>query len=390
MSSPNRISADLTSIIINRIESEGAIPFRDFMEMALYYPGMGYYMSEKIKIGREGDYFTSPEVHDVFALSIMKQLAEIKNIIGSNQLHVVETGAGKGSLCTRILSSAYERNASLFESMRYTIVEKSPEMIKFQKEHLSSCDQISSVSWKPDIRSALGDGDACVVLSNELIDAFPVHRVSYDGRNWKEIYVTRHNSEFKEILEEISNPDLSEFLSGLEGPFEAGYNTEVNLDGIRWIKTVGTCLKRGFVITIDYGYSGADYYSPLRTDGTLLCYYKHSTSTDPYKRVGMQDITSHVDFTSLTDAGVKAGLEITGYCDQFHFLMGLEVFDEFADIYESGKINPEMQIKNMAIKRLLLPEGMGGTFKVLIQHKGIEAPRLKAFGFKNLTTRLHS
>lgn len=380
---------ELQLIIKEIIKNKGKISFHEFMDLALYHPVHGYYMSSREKIGKEGDFYTSPDVHKVFGTTIMKQLKEMKSLLPDNKrFHIIEAGGGKGSMCRQILDAAKERELSLYESISYSIVEKSNTLIDIQKENLSSAGHIEKVSWQNDIASVLNDSKSAVVISNELIDAFPVHRVVYNGDRWEEILLTLVDGEFSEVTGPLSDPELDTYLSKLEGPFDSGYRTEVNLDAIHWIKNVGENLKKGFLITIDYGYPKADYYSPQRSDGTLLCYYRHSTTDNPYTRVGEQDITSHVDFSSLSEAGKKAGLELTGFCEQFHFLMGLGVFDELNSMDETEDFNPEAYRENMAIKRLLMPEAMGGTFKVLIQHKGLERPRLKAFSFKDLLHRL--
>ncbi|MDT8317276.1 MAG: SAM-dependent methyltransferase [bacterium] len=384
------IRPELQLIIKGIIKKKGKISFHDFMEVALYHPEHGYYMSSREKIGKDGDFYTSPDVHKVFGTTIMKQLKEMQSLLPEDRhFHIIEAGAGKGSMCRQILDAAKEREPSLYESIRYSVVEKSAALMEVQKEGIGSAGHIEKVSWQKDMASALRVPQSAVVISNELIDAFPVHRVVFSGGRWKEIFVTLADGNLSEVTTPLSDPSLEACLSKLEGPFDEGYKTEVNLDGVRWIKNVGENLKQGFLITIDYGYPRADYYSPLRNDGTLLCYYRHSTTDNPYTRVGQQDITAHVDFSSLAEAGREAGLELTGFCEQFHFLMGLGVFDELSSMDEREDFDSEAYRQNMAIKRLLMPEAMGGVFKVLIQHKGLdEKPALKAFSFKELSHRL--
>jgi len=382
---------ELSRLIKETISSEGNISFRRFMDMALYHPKLGYYMSKRTKIGWEGDFFTSPDLHPALAVSIMKQLAEMRQImVGTGRLKVVEAGGGKGELCRQILSAAAERDSILFDALEYIIVEKSPSFAAVQKEHIGSFDMLrGKVIWRDSIEEALEDSECCVVLSNELLDAFPVHKVVYEGGSWQEAYVCVEEGIFKEIHAPVSDTNLENYLAKLEGPFVEGYTTELNLDAMDWIMRVGQNLQKGFVLTIDYGYSRGDYFAPERTKGTLLCYHRHELCEDPYQRVGEQDITAHVDFTSIAEAGEKAGLLPVGYCDQFHFLMGLGVFEELKSMDETESYDVEGHAENQAIKSLLMPEGMGGTFKVLIQCKGLEvAPELKAFGFRNRMNRL--
>lgn len=393
------------------IREKGRTTFVEFMDSALYHPQYGYYTSERARIGKGGDYYTSTDVHRAFGTCIMRQIEEMWGILCrdvkcyvSTPLNLVEIGAGKGLLCADILVSAREKAPSLFQGLRYFIVEKSPDFIERQKRHVKELGLIDKVSWVPDIREALspplslrervkGEGGVGIVLSNELIDAFPVHKVRYSNGRWNEIYVTFENGRFIEAEDTLSDQRLSDFLTKLEGPYENGYTTEVNLKAIDWVKEVGDKLKKGFVITIDYGYPRRGFYSPERNRGTLICYYKHQATEDPYVNIGEQDITSHVDFTSLADAGKTAGLEVTGFTDQSYFLMGCGIEEEFqplsAPLLDKGGLGGGDAFKNnITLKKLLMPGGMGSIFKVLIQHKGMERPMLRGFSFKDMAKYL--
>lgn len=380
---------NLSHVIKQLIRKKGKIRFRDFMDMALYYPALGYYSSEGEKTGWNGDFYTSPDVHKAFAVTIMKQLYEMSSFADGNvQSTVVEAGAGKGALCADILESSKERFPCFFKSLKYIIVEKSETMIAAQKAILQERGLIHKVNWITDLESFLKTVDYALIFSNELIDAFPVHKVTFDGNEWKEIYVTLRDDSFVELSSDLSTEKLGQFLVDLEGPFEKGYTTEINLASGEWINKVGKALRRGFVMTIDYGYPRADYYCYDRCEGTLLCYYKHSSNSDLYERIGSQDITAHIDFTSLAEAGDEVGLKVVGYCDQLHFLIGLGIFDELKNGDDQDSFDLNSFQENLAIKNLLMPENMGGVFKVLIQSKRIENPLLSAFSFKNLSKRL--
>ena len=180
---------------------------------------------------------------------------------------------------------------------------------------------------------------------------------------------------FVERLQPPSIPDLQAHLDGLNIPLAEGYRTEVNLQALQWMKTVACVMERGVVITIDYGHTAQDLYNAERSDGTLLCYYSQLTSEDPYQRVGEQDMTAHVDFSSLALAGEDHGLRVTGFTNQMSFLMGLGVEEMIAGL------EPESPAFRAAI-HLLRPEGMGRTFKVLVQHKGLEQPDLDGLRYK--------
>lgn len=380
---------DLTWIIRQRINSEGKISFRDFMELALYHPTLGYYCSNKDMIGWEGDFYTSPDVHAVFGLSIMKQLVEMSSLLNNpGNFAIIELGAGKGNLCTQILNAVLEREPSLFERTNYVIIEKSPQLRQEQRKRIISTPLEEKVKWADDISSALTETDSAVIISNEFFDALPVHKVKRVKGKWEEIYVASGKEGLYEETGQLSSDNLSTYLSKIEGNFHDGYTTEVNLDALNVIKSIAMDLKQGFVLSIDYGYPRADYYSPQRVEGTLLCYHKHRTNDNPYQNIGLQDITAHVDFTSLAEAGREVGLELTGYCDQLHFLMGLGIVEELEKLENSEEDKALLFQHKQAIKSLFMPDSMGSVFKVMIQHKGLEKPALKAFSFKNMSHRL--
>lgn len=372
-----------------RIKEKGEMTFEEFMDMVLYHPEYGYYMSKMARIGKEGDYYTSTDVHKAFGGCIMRQIEEMQVVLGQSPLNIVEVGAGKGLLCLDILLSAQEKAPELFETIKYFIIEKSPDFIERQRKRLEGSGLSDKVSWVGDFKEALPDGIG-IVISNELIDAFPVHKVRFSNGLWEEIYVTLKDDELVEIGGSPAKKEIGNFLARLPGPFEEGYTTEVNLRGVVWIKGVGNNLDKGFVITIDYGYPRMELYSPERNRGTLMCYHKHQASEDPYVNIGEQDLTAHVDFTSLAEAGREGGLEITGFTDQTYFLMGCGIEEEFQKIEKMDESGLTGFGSNLALKKLLMPGGMGSTFKVLIQHKGVERPRLRGFSFKNTARYLIS
>lgn len=377
----------IVSELKDRIEERGRITFEEFMGTALYHPEYGYYTSQKARIGREGDYYTSTDVHRAFGACIMRQIEEMNGILNHFPLNIVEVGAGKGLLCSDILLSAREKSPTLFKEIRYFIIEKSPDFIERQKRHIEELGLLDKVSWVPEIKEALSDSIG-IVLSNELIDAFPVHKVRYSNGCWQEIYVTLDNGILLEKEDSLSDLRLADFLTGLKGSFDDGYTTEVNLKAIDWIKSVGNSLQKGFVITIDYGYPRKELYSAERNRGTLMCYFRHQASEDPYINIGEQDITAHIDFTSLAEAGKDGGLEIAGFTDQSYFLMGCGIEEEFQQLEALNTENIGAFKNNITLKKLLMPGGMGSTFKVLIQQKGMERARLRGFEFKDMAKYL--
>jgi SAM-dependent MidA family methyltransferase len=216
---------------------------------------------------------------------------------------------------------------------------------------------------------------AGLFFRNELPDAFPVHRIQVEHGQTQEVYVDFDGARFVECLRPLSSPDVLQYLTRLNLSLPHGYRTEINLAALRWMEQVAGVLGRGIVITIDYGHTAQDLYSVDRSQGTLLCYYSQLTSEDPYVRVGQQDMTAHVDFSSLAGVGEERGLHVTGFTNQMSFLMGLGVEEMMAEL------EPESPEFRAAI-HLLKPDGMGSTFKVLVQHKGIERPTLDGLTFK--------
>lgn len=362
---------ELVDRLVTRIRRDGPLSFADFMEAALYDPEFGYYMTPGPRIGREGDYYTSLDVHPVFAELIGRQIAQAAEILSSdNDFTIVEMGAGKGLLARHLLDSYRRANPAFLSRIRYVLVERSPAMVAAQRQHLRPLlDAGARIAWAPDL-SALPAGSVTgVFLSNELVDAFPVHRVVMRPLGLREIYVGWADGTFIELEAPPFAPTLQEYFDRVGVSLEAGQRAEVNLPALDWMRQAGALLRRGLVLTIDYGHTAADLYAASRKAGTLLCYHRHAVSESPYVRVGLQDMTAHVDFTSLALAGRDAGLEVTGFTNQLHFLMGLGIEAAFAGL------DPESP-GSVAMRNLLKPDGMGTTFKVLVQHKGMPAPRL--------------
>lgn len=380
---------DLIAAIAEEIRLSGPIPFVRYMELALYHPRYGYYMRKsgppderdlgEDRIGWSGDYYTSSDVHPVLAQALARQIRQVDELLGHpTPFTVVEMGAGKGLLARDFLKDC-EGAGGLFDRLRYVLIERSPAMREAQQAHLApwlSCsDRVSWLNRLEDLGAGRLTG---VILSNELLDAFPVHRIRIEKGEPKEIFVDLEGDRFVERLQPLSTPELAQYLHRLEQHGTAlpeGYSTEINLDALRWMGAIARVLSRGLVVTIDYGHTAQDLYGPDRRRGTLLCYYHQLASEDPYQRVGFQDMTAHVDFTSLATVGEEAGLHVTGFTNQMSFLMGLGV-EQMIESLEPGTAAFQ------SIVQLLRPEGMGRTFKILIQHKGMDRPELDGLKFK--------
>jgi SAM-dependent MidA family methyltransferase len=367
----------LRGFILSQIEKRGSIPFSQFMEWCLYHPDYGYYRSERMNIGRDGDFYTSPCVHPLFGGLIAKQLSQMSEQWGGPVFDVVEQGGGRGFLCEDVLQWAKKNSSVFYQRLRYHLIETSPFLLKEQRERLGEHEKEGKVFWMDP--EAFEEGRALVegcFLSNELVDAFPVHQVIFDRGNLKEIYVTQDHGQLKEQWGKLSDPRIVSYFQSMGITLQEGQRAEVNLKALDWMEKVARCLKKGFVLTIDYGYLAKELYGSHRREGTLLCYTQHQTSENPYERLGEQDITSHVNFTGLIQKGEEVGLRFTGLVPQYQFLIALGLLQEMESL---GREMPEMDALQLrlSLKHLIEPEmGMGEVFKVLIQHKGMDQPRL--------------
>ncbi len=367
--------------IIEKIKSEGPISFETFMEMALYYPGYGYYMKDSTQIGREGDFYTSPHLHPIFGAVIGRQMEEMWDLMGRPEVfQVVEMGAGMGYLAGDMLGYLKRRGQSakdtIFDHLAYTIVELNPSVRAQQQALLKDFqDKVDWCSGWNELKNITG-----CFLSNELLDAFPVRLVEMDEK-MMEIYVSIENGKITEIKRRYDDNIKGYFnLFSIDlNSFPRGYRTEVNLRLRDWLKDVSDNLSEGFVLTVDYGYPAYDYYSEERNRGTLLCFYRHRTNENPFLNIGEQDLTAHVNFSSLKKWGEEFGLKTIGFCPQGTFLISLGIDEVMAELY--GETPDLFEIAK--IKGLILPQGMGESHKVMIQYKGKGDPKLRGFSIRN-------
>ena len=372
---------ELVAAIASEIASSGPIPFVRFMELALYHPQFGYYMrppdGTAERIGWDGDFYTSSDVHPVLGRALAAQARQMDELLDSPApFTIVEMGAGKGLLARDCLAAIISQQDSFASRVRYVLIERSPAMRELQRQNLAPwLNKPGLVTWVETLDGLAPDSVTGLFLSNELIDAFPVHRIQViDGRT-EELWVDYRDGRFVECLNPLSTAALIHHLQQLNLDLPEGYRTEVNLQALDWMEQVARHLDRGFVLTIDYGHTAQDLYETDRKDGTFLCYFQQLTNEDPFLRVGEQDMTAHVDFSSLAAVGEEQGLHVTGFTNQMSFLMGLDI-EEMITALEPD--SPEFH----AAIHLLKPDGMGSTFKVLVQHKGIDRPELDGLKFK--------
>jgi SAM-dependent MidA family methyltransferase len=364
----------LKNMLVERILAQGPLPFVNFMESCLYHPEYGYYMSTRQRIGRGGDFYTSSSVHALFGQLIAKQLHQMWTILGSPANFVVaEQGAGTGHLCLDILNALQADYPDLYNASSYRLVEISSENRTRQSQLL--IDHQQRVSWC--LQGELAGMVGCY-LSNELVDAFPVHLVEKrDGRLLEVFVNVAVDGTFHEELLEPTTEKLVNYLEGVGVDLLEGNRAEINLAAPAWLHDVAEILQRGFVLTIDYGYLARELYAPWRTGGTLMCYYQHTSNENPYIRIGEQDLTAHVDFSALIKAGEEAGLQQLFYGDQCRFLLGLGFVDALLQAQAQETEPHRAQALRLTLKNLIMPDGgMGEIFKVLIQGKGVGPQKL--------------
>ncbi len=360
----------LQQLIIEHIQQEGPITFADYMRMALYEPGYGYYVTGPAKMGWEGDYYTSTDVSTFFAHSMGRQLYQMWELLGlPTPFVVLEQGAGRGNLVKGIQAWAAQEFPNFHSALDYR-----SEDINTGQDALS------------------GEADhPSVILSNELVDAFPVHIVELRDKRLYEVYVTvQPDGHLYELLAEPSSPEVACYLDNYKIPwqtFEDGWRAEINLDALRWIAQTARRLmapsqtrkRRGFILTIDYGDKAQELYTSSRPYGTLACYFQHQLTGRPLIRPGEQDITAHVNFSALINEGRRQGLHLHSFTTQRQWLTEMGIYEELERVrthdfalIDSARASDQGQVAllqwyNVRQRVMLLtdPAGMG-KFKVLI------------------------
>lgn len=362
----------LSAILAARIAASGPIPFAEFIRECLYHPEHGYY--SRLGMRRRGDYYTSVDVHAIFGRLIARQLVEMWELLGSpHSFLTVESGAGVGRLAANILDFAARQLPAFYAAIQYVAVEHSAERRAEHATALALHAAGGRVSSSAEIPTNIAAG---CIFSNELLDALPTHRVVMNGGKLREIYVGVEGGRFVEILREPSTPAIEQYFQEQGIALSEGHHAEACLDACCWIENAGRAIDRGFVLTIDYGHEAPALYDERHNRGTLLAYRNHQVTENILDAPGERDLTSHVNFTALQLWGRRAGLETTGLVTQSQFLVALGRANEFADLYERGQSEIEKLRARLSLKNLIHPEGLGEKFQVLIQHKGIEHPRL--------------
>ncbi len=338
------------------------------MDRALYDPVHGYYGSGRVRIGRGGDFFTNISVGPLFGRLLARQFVEMWMRLGKPaEFAIAEQGAHHGDFAADVLTALGEFASPCLAATSYWIIEPLAALQRMQQKKLAALTG-SRVHWVDsltDLAPFTG-----VHFSNELPDAFPVHRVVRRGDRWLERSVDFDGAQFVFVDAPLSNTALGTALDRLPSVADC-YETEVNLAAPAWIGEVAARLQRGFILAIDYGYTRGEYYRPERDQGTLSAYSGHQRAGDPLARPGEIDLTAHVDFTSLAEAGIAAGLDLAGFTDQHHFMVGL------GQLHFTGDNASPQEIR--AFKTLMHPNLMGRSFHAICLARKVDELKLSGF-----------
>ena len=368
-----RHSSATAALVRDRlVVSGGWLSFAQFMELALYAPGLGYYSAGSVKLGASGDFVTAPEVSDLFSRCVARQCADALAETGGE---ILELGAGTGRMAATILQSLAEIGVL---PDRYAILEVSADLSDRQRMLIQQlpAELRKRVVWLDRLPETPMRG---VILANEVLDALPFQRfVMRDGcAHEMGVVLVSDQLAWRESSEELAA--ATTMLHELSAPLPDGYTTEICLRVDSWIASVGQCLSAGALLLFDYGLPRAHYYHPQRTDGTLRCYFKQRAHDNPFINIGVQDITAWVDFTRVGEAALAAGLEVAGFATQAAFLLGTGIeamTAEATDIATRARLAGEA-------RRLLLPGEMGESFKVMALCRDLQQP-LRGFAHQDL------
>ncbi len=334
------------------LANNGWISFSRYMELALYTPGLGYYAGGAIKLGKEGDFTTAPEISPLFGATLARFAHQL---LGDQPLHLLEFGAGTGKLAADLLAAAAAAGVAVAS---YQIIELSAELRQRQQQALASFPNVSWLDAPPPAFSGL-------IIANEVLDAMPVPLlVKQDGR-WLERGVSIDQAGFAFADRPCESGLVEQIPEGAELP--DGYVTEVHPQQAGFIRMLGDMLRAGgggAALLIDYGFPAASYYLPQRSAGTLMCHYRHHAHADPFFLPGLQDITSHIDFSAMARAGLEAGLTFGFYMSQAAFLIAAGLTN-LLDQRRAAEPSHWLPLSN-AIQKLTSPAEMGELFKVML------------------------
>lgn len=355
-----QFSINLQTLLAEEIKKHGNwIPFSRFMELVLYAPQYGYYTGGSHKIGNGGDFITAPTLTPLFARTLARQLQELLPQTAGN---IYEFGAGTGQLAADLLNNLSDG------INRYYIIEISPELAARQKDLIHTL--VPQAAQKIVHLSALPETFDGIIIGNEVLDAMPVEIIRKDeGGSFEHVGVCLDNGRFAYSARPLNDPSLSASASLYFPQTDFPYTGELHPQQYAFIRTLASRLERGGMIFIDYGFNAAQYYHPQRSQGTLIGHYRHHVIHNPFDFIGLADLTAHVNFTDIAQAGTDAGLDLIGYLPQSHFLLNLGITELLA---QTGKTDSAAYIREAAaVQKLIDQHEMGELFKVIAFGKNI-------------------
>lgn len=364
------INISLAARLRERIRREGAITFHDWMEAALYDPREGYYCRPHLtRWGRAGDYRTSPERSPLFSATFARYFASLYEELGSPPLWtILEAGAGAGHFACGVLETLKRFHPRVFATTRFIIDEASTDARQGAQDKLRPFDDRIDYRRLYEIETPIDTG---IIFSNELLDAFPVHRVTLrDGRLFELCVDVTDSGEFTWVEKETMTPRLAKYFERVHITLAEGQIIEINLDAKEWIARAATILRSGFIITVDYGAEAEELYSaPHRRLGTLRAFHQHRFADDPLARPGEQDLTTTVDWTDIKRVGEECGLKTISLERQDEFLLRAGLLEQLELMTAEAANETEAVILRASAREMILPSGLSTSFQVLVQAK---------------------
>ncbi|WP_246945936.1 class I SAM-dependent methyltransferase [Bacillus pinisoli] len=346
-----------------------SISFSTFMELALYHPTEGYYMKQKQKIGKGGDFYTTSSVSPIFGEVLTTVFIELIEKSKVDPI-IVELGGGNGSFARHIVETWSSESSATFQAGYYYIVETSPYHQTLVKEKVKEYKNVFVVNDFEQIKDMHSNFNG-IIFSNEFFDAFPVDCVRMVNGEIKELRIT-FEKELKVLEYPLENKNIKDFLEEYDVQLSEGQTYEVPLSMCRYIENLGHDVDKAVIFTIDYGYRDEEWNLPYHREGSLRGYYQHQLITDPLKHVGEMDLTTHIHLDKLIKAGSKSGLNVYGVCRQDEFLVKAGILNR---LEEHANLNPfsEASKKNRAIRSLIMQGGISSSFQVVVQTKNVDA-----------------
>ena len=351
-----------------RLAAQGRLTFAEVMEVALYHPVGGYYTAH-VELGPQGDFVTAPEEHPAFGALLARQAAQCWQALGSpDAFLLIEMGGGRGTLAAALLAHARDYLPDFAAALHYLLIDRSPRLIAEQRTRLAAFG--AWVTWAEELPAEFTG----LLLSNELVDAFPVHRVVMRDGTLRELYVIERAGAFAWEEGPPSTPEVADYFAHYGLTLAEGQQAEVNLAAPAWMRAVARALRRGVVLTIDFGHVARQLYRPERHDGTLLAYRRQCVTGDLLTCLGRQDLIAQVNFSALVETGKEAGLMPLGLVTQQDALLDLGL-EGWLTALDAGNLPPTQRAHHRRALLALLDtaEDALGNAKVLAQAKGVTA-----------------